>query len=135
MDVAVDPDRAEQGRADAEDDPVADDGMTLGGRAVGWAAPGAEGDLGVHRQVIAGPCGLPNHHTGAVVDEPPAPDPGTGMNLDAREQPRHLRHHLRKQRYPPPMQAMRDPVRPHRPYALVEQNLEHSDAGQGGITG
>jgi hypothetical protein len=107
--------------------------MALDGRAVGWAAPGAEGDLVVHRHVGTDTRGLPDHHTGAVVDEQPAADPGTGVDLDPGEQPHHLRHHPRKQRYPAPMQAMRDPVGPHRPHPRVEQNFEHSDAGQGRI--
>jgi hypothetical protein len=123
-------DRAEQSGADAEHHPVTDDRMTLAGLGIGPPAARAERHLVVHRDVVPDPGGLTDDDAGAMVNEQPAADPGSGVDLDAGEHSGHKGQSARNQGQSPPVQPMGNPVRPHRPYAGIEQHLEYADAVQ-----
>src|SRR5579875_545011 len=63
---------------------VAFDGrMTLAGRP----ARTSQGDTMIKRDVIADLCSLANHNASAMVNEKPAPDRCSGVDIDIRDEP------------------------------------------------
>ncbi len=80
-DVVCYQDVAEDLRATADDDPIAQCGMTF----AGFLAGTAESDALVEQAIVADDRGFPDDHTHAVIDEEAAADAGSGMDLDARQ--------------------------------------------------
>jgi hypothetical protein len=127
--VVADLDRAEHGRVGAEDDAVADRGVTL----VPLQARASQRDALVQQHVVADLGGLADHHTHAVVDHDPAADRGAGVYLDARQPAAQVRDEPGEQVEARPVQPVGDPVDPER---LQPRVAEH-DLGRrprGGVT-
>lgn len=60
----------------------------------------AQGDTVVNQYVVTDDCGFANHHTHSVVNEDPATERGTRMNLDPSEKSGELGERTREKAHP-----------------------------------
>src|SRR5579863_2490807 len=100
LDVVADVDVAEDFGAGTDDDAIAEGGVALSLLAAG----AAEGDALVEEDVVTDFGGFADDYPGAVVDEKPAADGGSGMDLDAGEKAADLRQDARHERHTPAIQ-------------------------------
>src|SRR5690606_4948731 len=78
------------------------------------SGPTAQGDAVVQHHVVADLRGLADHDAHAVVDEEPAADPCTRVDLDAGQPARELRAGAGRETQAAPPESMPDAVRPDR---------------------
>ena len=83
LDVISDSDISQHGRARADNDTVADRGMSF----TRFITGAAQRHVLIEQHVISDLGRLTNHHAHPVVDEEPFADNGTGVNFDAGETP------------------------------------------------
>src|SRR6185312_17184819 len=90
----------------------------------------AERDAVVERAIVPDLRGLADHDTHAVVDEDAAADDGAGVDLDAREEARHVRREAREPAQSPAPVRVGDAVQLQRMEAGITR--EHLPDGPGG---